>query len=163
MNKKLISTMLSLVTMLSFAMPAFATPMTVLTPEQPACSSEMIRYFDYNGYHVKEHKWYCVYNSDFYTVKFYSENSRLLGWQIFKNYQLISTKDFTSVKDVQLPLCSGEMNRYFDYQGHHVKEHGWNCVYDNDSYKINVYSEGNLLLGWQIFKNSQLTSFKSFI
>ena len=151
-----------LVTMISSAIPAFAAPTQASTVEQPACSGEMNRYFDYNGYHVKEHKWYCTYNSDFYTVKFYSENNRLLGWQIFKNYQLISIKDFTST-EVQPPLCSNEMNRYFDYQGHHVKEHEWNCVYDNDSYKINVYSESNLLLGWQIFKNLQLVSFKSFI
>lgn len=137
-------------------------PTSVFAAGQPTCSGEIITYFDYNGYHVKEHKWYCVYNSDFYTVKFYSENNRLLGWQIFKNNQLISIRDFTTA-NTQLPLCSDEMNRYFDYQGYHVKEHGWNCVYDNDYYRVNVYSDGSSLLGWQIFKNNQIVSNRSFI
>jgi hypothetical protein len=62
----------------------------------PLCSNELISYFDYKGFHVKEHKWLCVYDNNFYVVKIYTEDGKriLLGWQIFKNSQLISIKSF---------------------------------------------------------------------
>jgi hypothetical protein len=55
------------------------------------------------------------------------------------------------------------MISYFDYQDYYVKEHRWDCVYDNDFYGVKVYGEGNSLLGWQIFENSQEVSSRSFI
>jgi hypothetical protein len=158
MNKKLIPVMLSFVIMSTFSIPALATQ-----ADQPMCSGKIIRYFDYNGFHVKEHKWYCTYNSDSYTIKFYSENDKLLGWQIFENGQIISKRDFTLTISAQLPLCGGEMNIYFDYKDRSVKEHRWDCTYGSDVYKIKVYSENSLLLGWQIFQNSRIVSSRSFL
>lgn len=163
MNKKLsVLVMLPLILLSSLPMPAFAAA-------PPACSNQMISQVDYNGINATEHKWHCVYNSNFYTVKFFSKNQRLLGWKITKDlpgnvHITISERDFTE-NDLNPPLCSKKTIRYFDYEGYRVKEHKWQCVYDNDFYVIKVYSQGgsNLLLGWQIFNNWQLVSTRKFI
>ncbi|NIO43969.1 MAG: hypothetical protein GTN36_00215 [Candidatus Aenigmarchaeota archaeon] len=62
----------------------------------PLCGYKTVTYFDYEGYDVKEHNWKCLYDNDFYVIKIYTENGNnmLLGWQIFRNGQLVSTRAF---------------------------------------------------------------------
>lgn len=161
MNKMAVA-MLPLMLLASLPMPTFAA-------EPPACSGEMISEVDYNGIEAVEHKWYCLYNSNHYTVKFYSKNRRLLGWEITKDlpgdaHIVISERDFTE-DGTNPPLCGYETISYFDYEEYHVKEHKWRCIYDNDFYVIKVYTQdgSSILLGWQIFKNWHVVSSKRFI
>ena len=156
MNKKLIPVMLSLVLMSTFAMPTFAV-------SPPQFGSEIITQINYKVYDITEHKWEGAFNSNLYTVNIYNFGNRLLGWQILMNRNaVISERNFIS-SSTNLPLCSDKTVSYIDYKGQTIQLNSWNCLYDNSYYKINIYSKGSLLLGWQIFKNGQLVSFKSFV
>jgi len=165
MNKKLLA--LTMLPMLTLSLLPAKTEAATVAP--PACSNQMISQVDYKGIEATEHKWYCAYNSNFYTLRFFSKDRRLLGWRITKDlpgdkHIIISERDFTA-DEVNPPLCSYKQVRYFDYAGYHVKEHKWQCIYNNDYYVIKVYTQAgsNILLGWQIFKNWQIISSRSFI
>lgn len=157
MNKNIIPLMLSFVLMSTFAMPTLALG-------QPQFGSETISNVVYHGYDATERKWEGIYNSNLYTIKIINNDHRLYGWEIQKNRnEILSQRDFISDKATNPPLCSDETISYVNYKGQSIKVHTWSCVYDNDYYKINIYSKDSFLLGWQIFKNLQLVSMKSFI
>lgn len=156
MNKKIIPVILSLVLMSTISMPALAA-------NPPQFGSEVITHISYHGYDITEHKWGGAYNSDLYTVKIYNYDHRLLGWQVLKNGNSVVTERNFISSATNFPLCSDETISYVDYKGQTIKMHSWNCVYESDYYKINIYSKDSFLLGWQIFKDRQLISIKSFV
>ena len=161
MNKKL-ATIIPLVLLMSstFAMPVLAAEPPQYGPE----TVTIVTYKEIEG--TTEHKWDVVYNSNYYAVKVYSKGRRLMGWEVEKNKQtIVAERDFVSDPEVNPPLFGYKQIGYFDYCEYHVKEHRWNAVYDNDFYTLKIYTEAgnNILLGWQIFKNGQLISTRSFI
>ncbi len=162
MNKMAIA-MLPLMLLASLPMPAFAA-------EPPAYSIEMISEVVYKGVEAIEHKWHVVYNSNHYTVKIYSDDRRMLGWEITKDlpgdeHIVISERDFVSDTERNPPLFGFKTVSYFDYCEYNVKEHKWRAVYDNDYYTLKIFTEEGkrIFLGWQIFKNGQLISTRRFI